>query len=125
MVREHPLLRRRTVQFRPITLIVLIAICSIMFFLVERWLRSPPAQIPSPAETTAIQAALMQYSAKYGHSPGSSTSIKATKLEGAGWIVQITERVNPEAGGLRVINTFHVIGGSSCQWLSIDEGGAY
>ena len=125
MVWEHPLLRRRTVQFRPISLIVLIVICSVMFFLVEQWLRSPPAHIPSPAETKVIQAALVQYSTKYGHNPRASRTIKATELEGTGWIVQITERVNPEAGGLRVINTFHVDGGSSCQWLSIDEWGAY
>jgi hypothetical protein len=125
MVWEHPLLRRRPVQFRPISLIVLIVTCSIMLLVVEGWLRSPPAHIPSPAETKAIQAALVQYSTKHGHDPCASKTIKATKFEGTGWIVQITERINPEAGGLHVTNTLHVDGGSSCQWLSTDEWGAY
>jgi hypothetical protein len=69
MVWEHPLLQRRTLQFRPISLIVLMVVCSVMLFVVEQWLCSPPAHIPSPAETKAIQAALGQYSTKYGHDP--------------------------------------------------------
>jgi hypothetical protein len=104
---------------------VLIVIGSVIFLVVEQWLRSPSAHIPTPAETKAIQAALVKYSTKYGHNPRASRTIQATKLEGMRWIVQITERVNPEAGGLRVINTFHVGGGSSCQWLSTEEWGAY
>jgi hypothetical protein len=125
MVWEHPLLRRRPVQFRPISLIALIVTCSIMLLVVERWLRAPPAHIPSPAETKAIQAALVQYSTKDGHDPSASKTIKAINLEGTGWIVQVTERINPEAGELLLINTFHVDGGSSRRWLSTDEWGAY
>jgi hypothetical protein len=60
MIWEHPLLRRRIMQFRPISLIVLIATCSVGFFLIGQWLRSPPVHIASPAETKAIQAALVQ-----------------------------------------------------------------
>jgi hypothetical protein len=96
-----------------------------MIFLGAQWLHSPPARIPSPAETKAIQAALAQYSTKYGRNPSASRTIRVFKLEGMGWIVQITERVKPEAVASRMTNTFHVADGSSCQWLSIDEWGAY
>jgi hypothetical protein len=125
MAWEHRLLRRGSSRFRSISLIVVVATGAVVFFLVGLWLRSPTGAITSQAETRAIQAALAQFVARYGHGPVGVSTIKTTKLEGTGWIVQITERASPEPGGLRVINTFHVGGDRSCQWLSVDEWGAY
>ncbi len=125
MTWEDLLLRRRTLQFRPVSLIVLVAACSILLILAAKRLSSFPVHIPSQAETKPIQAALVEYASRYGHGPGVSSTIKATKLEGRGWIVQIIDRASAEPGGWRSINTFYVGSDSSCQWLSIDAWGAY
>ena len=125
MAWQHSLFQPRTFPLRPISLILLVVSSSIAFFSAAYWLRSPRAHISNQAEREAIQAALAEFSTKYSHGPGGARTIKATKLEGTGWIVQFTEPANPEPGGLRVINTFYVGRDSKCQWLSVEEWGAY
>jgi hypothetical protein len=125
MIWDHPLFRRQAVQFRLIQLIMLIATWSAVFFVAGVWLGSPRVPVISPAETKAKQAALMKYSTDYGHDPIPARIIKAIKLEGTSWIVQIIEVYNPEPSGLRVVNTFHVDSNSSCQWLGVNEWGSY
>jgi hypothetical protein len=126
MTWTHLFLQRQTLPFRPITLMILVVTCLLVFCLAAPWLHSAAIHIPSKDETKAVQAALMQFSSKYGHGPSGATIVKATKLDGTAWVVQITERPNPEPGGLRVVNTFYVGGSNlSCQWLSVEEWGAY
>lgn len=125
MIWENPLFRRRTVRFRPITVVGVVSTCAIVLAVITRWMISPPVHTPSQAEMKAIQAALVQHSTRNSQIPHTDRVIKAIKLEGTGWIVQITDRYNTEPGGLRVINTYHVGSNSSCQWLSVDESGSY
>ncbi len=113
----HPLFQRQTFRYRPISLIVLVTTCAIVFLLVAIWLHSPAVHAPSQNETKAIEAAWAKCSGKEGGSPDTGTTVIATKLKGAGWIVQF-ERTDREIESYSLI-TYYVGPDFSCQWLSV------
>jgi hypothetical protein len=119
------LLGRQSFQLRPISAILLIVAVSTGSIAVNRWLYLSPAHRPSEEETKAIQVAVANFALRNGRGPSAESSKRAIKLDGTGWVVQITERFSPEPSALRVVNTFHVSGDFRCQWLGLEEWGSY
>jgi hypothetical protein len=109
---------RLRIRFR--TLVAILALCSVIGFLLTSRFRGP--RIPSQEEDQAIRAAMKHLATMR---PGKPDLVRARKLDGGVWDVKFTFILNPEPDGYRDIYTIRVDGQSRCLGSTLEGGGSY